>query len=987
MLRRKVLSLATALVSLITSGVAVAQDATTPPPAAPPAADVVVGDAPATTPAGDQEQTEEIVVTGTRIRRKDLTTPAPVTVISRDQIQASGKVTIGDFLMALPEQGNAINTQYNNGGDGSTRVNLRSVGEERTLVLINGRRVVPGGTGADSTVDLNSIPSQAIERVEILKDGASAVYGSDAIGGVINLITRKSFDGSNVSAFAGQTSQGDGTTYDVSVTAGTSSERGSLLFSAGYLNQQQIWAADRKWARNAVDFDYTVPEQFVSGSSAIPAGRVAIPRTCTTAECTAIFGDFPAYAGTAFVVDATAPHGFRPYDSVTDPYNFQPENLIATPQQRIQLFTIGDTKFGDIARGFFEASYVNRESNQAIAPNPLFTLTAGGSGVVISPDSLYNPLGVELDDARRRLVELDNRKYRQVVDTFRVVGGLDGSLPETLGPAAGWFWDTSLNYGRTSSIDTREGELRAPLIQNAVGPSMIDPVSGEPICVRTPGDPSTVIEGCVPLNLLGGAGSIDPAALEALGFTGTNRGWNQMFSFQANTSGDLFQLMGDRPVSLALGYEWRELSGAFIANPINFAGEGDGNNFKSTRGSYDVHEVYGELSIPIVANVPFAQNLEATVAARYFNYSTFGDDATYKLGARWTVVPDITLRGTYSTAFRAPSIPELFEGAADSFETASDPCKGGPVGDPAHIEPTSPLGIACGAAANNEDDRDQVRTILGGNDKLDPETADIFTLGVVWEPRYVKNLSVTVDYYNVDIDEEITTIGTQTILDGCYPDVAGAVPAYCNQVTRDSAGRVSVVDDRNVNVGGTRTAGIDLAVRYALPTAFGRFGLGFDGTWLERFNRTLPDGTVVKAKGNYDLALSLPEYKFNAGITWGLRNFGVGVTTRYIGGFEECANADGTGEAGHCYEEEARAAEEGRAPYRRDVDGWASTDVFLSYTLRSGAGRTLISVGMNNVLDANPRFVYAAGSSVASSDPSTYDYQGRFAYARLEHTY
>lgn len=1000
MLRRKVLSLATALGFLIPSGI-VAQETTTPPPEAPPAAapeTVVTQQTPAATPAARDEQTEEIVVTGTRIRRKDLTTPAPVTVINRDQIIASGKVSIGDFLQALPEQGNAINTQYNNGGDGSTRVNIRSLGQERTLVLINGRRVVPGGTGADSSVDLNSIPSQAIERVEILKDGASAVYGSDAIGGVVNLITRRNFEGSSVSALAGQSGEGDGTTYDLNVTAGTASERGSLLFSAGLFTQDEVSAGDRGWSTFAIDYDYTVPEQFQSGSSAIPMGRVAIPRTCTTAACQAVFAAHPTYTGTNFVVDPTNASGFRPY-SGADAYNFQPENLIVTPQQRIQLFAIGDTRLGELARGFFEASYVNRESNQMIAPNPLFTLTAGGDGVAISPDSIYNPLGIPLDDVRRRLVEADNRTYRQNVDTFRITGGIDGSLPETLGPIQGWFWDTSINYGRTSSIDTREGELRAPKIADAVGPSM-DPDgilgNGDEICVSTPGDASTEIPGCVPLNLLGGEGTIDATQLETLGYTGTNRGWNQMFSFQANTSGELFSIVQGRPVSLALGYEWRELSGAFIANPINFAGEGDGNNFKSTRGSYNVNEVYGELSIPVVAGLPFADNVEATVAGRWFDYSTFGSDATYKLGARWTIVPGITLRGTYSTAFRAPSIPELYQGAADSFETARDPCAGGAPGSAGEILPTDPLWVACGGVAgdptqpgssNNQDDRTQVRTVQGGNDQLDPEKADIFTIGAVWEPSFVKNLSVTLDYYSVDLKDAITTVGTQSILDACYPAQAGAAPRFCDQVTRDAAGRVSFVDDRNVNVGGDKVSGIDLAVRYALPSAFGRWGFGFDGTWLQKYDETLPDGTVVEAKGNYDLALALPEYKFNVGVTWGWRNFGAGLTTRYVGGFEECANVDGTGEAGACYVEEPLAASEGRAPYKRDVDGWASTDIFASYALNSRLGRTNLAVGVQNLLDANPRIVYAAGSSVASSDPSTYDYLGRFVYVRLEHTY
>src|SRR5512132_4116453 len=247
MLRRKVLRLATALGFGISS-VAVAQDATTPPPAEPPPPaaapqTAVVGEAPAAAPAkkGDEERTEEIVVTGTRIRRKDLTTPAPVTVINRDQIAASGKVSIGDFLQALPEQGNAINTQFNNGGDGSTRVSLRGLGSARTLVLLNGRRIVPGGTGADASVDLNSIPTASVERIEVLKDGASAVYGSDAIAGVVNIITRKGFKGTEASAFGGVSQHGDGQTYDLNVTTGQAGDRGNVVFSAGYYKQQTVF--------------------------------------------------------------------------------------------------------------------------------------------------------------------------------------------------------------------------------------------------------------------------------------------------------------------------------------------------------------------------------------------------------------------------------------------------------------------------------------------------------------------------------------------------------------------------------------------------------------------------------------------------------------------------------------------------------------------------------------------------------------------------
>jgi outer membrane receptor protein involved in Fe transport len=984
------------LVSLITSGVAVAQDATTPPPAAPPAADVVVGEAPAAA-TEDQEKTEEIVVTGTRIPRKDLTTPAPVTVISRDQISASGKVRIGDFLQALPEQGNAINTQFNNGGDGATRVSLRGLGEERTLVLINGRRVVPGGTGADASVDLNSIPAQAIERIEILKDGASAVYGSDAIGGVINLITRKNLDGSNVSAFAGTSSEGDGTLYDVNVTSGTSGSRGNLLFSAGYSEQRPIWAGDRGWSARPWYYDFTTGGLIDGGSFATPAGLIDLdPADCTSARCTSVFtdpGNVALNGGATvseyntYVPDPTFASGYRLYDVNTDLYNFQPDNYLVTPQQRIQLFAIGDTRFSDVARGYFEASYVNRQSEQTLAPEPLF---ADQDPLFVSADNLYNPFGVDIPWVGRRLTEFGRRTFEQDLDTFRLVGGVDGTLPDRFGPLSGWFWDVSLNYGRTQGVSTTVGTLRGPLVQNAIGPSMIDPgpdlVPGNaddvgPVCVREPGNLDTVIDGCVPLNIMGGANSITAEMVGGLGFAGTDRGNNQLTAFQVNTSGDLFQLLADRPVGLAVGYEYRDLRGAFVPNPIVAAFENTGNNTSPAEGQYHVNEVYGELSIPIVSNMPFAQDVEATLAARYFDYSTFGNDVTYKAGARWRIIPDVTVRGTFSTAFRAPSIADLYSGAFESFESVSDPCA-------SDVLPGSALEAACGAAANNGDPRSQLADIQGGNPNLEPETADIFTLGLVWEPRFVKNLSMTLDYYNVKVDDAIDIIGPSTILAGCY---GGTAPQYCPLIHRiPGTNRISTIDDLTTNVGGTDAAGIDLALRYALPTAYGRFGFVFDGTWLQKYDKELADGTVIEARGKYDLGAGesvYPEFKFNTGVTWGWKAFGAGLSTRFIGGYEECADPDGLSIGGLCYIEEARAAAAGEAPLKRDVDAWASTDLFVSYALKSTAGRTTVALGMNNVFDDNPRVVWNGSPTFAMSDPSAYDYVGRFVWARLEHNY
>jgi outer membrane receptor protein involved in Fe transport len=1001
MLRRKVLSLATALTSLVAPGLAVAQDVTTPPPAPPPAAEP----APATPAAAEakEEKTEEITITGTRIRRKDLGTPAPVTVINREQITASGKVSIGDFLQALPEQGNAINTGVNNGGDGATRVNLRGVGAARTLVLVNGRRWMPGGTGADSSADLNSIPTAVIERIEVLKDGASAVYGSDAIAGVVNIITRKGGAKTDVSAFTGTSGQGDGTTFDLNLTTGASGDRGSVLFSAGYYDQRKVMAGDRSFGEIPYFYDATGDNnafghfgKYSSGSSASPQGLVLAGDDAATP--TDPLGNlllsegllFWDPEGTCGPTASGSPTCFRPFaggglrdaGDPGDGYNYAPENYLITPQQRISLFSTGDLQLGAGARGFFEASYVNRQSGQDLAPEPLFSDI---EGVLVSKDSIYNPFGLDVY-SRRRLVEFGRRQFRQDLDTFRVLLGVDGSLPESVGPLAGWFWDVNFNWGRTEGVSTKRGNLYLPALQAAMGPSMM--VGGVPTCVAVAGDASSAIPGCVPLNLFGGPGSITPDMISGLTFNGTSRGTNQLTAFQANTSGEIFRLMSDRPVGLAVGYEFRDVAGSFINDPITAKGLTTGNKGLDTKGSYNVNEVYGELSIPIVSGMELVEDLEATAAVRWFDYSNFGSDSTYKFGARYRPIRDLTVRGTYSTAFRAPSISDLYLGRSDNFPSVKDPCRGMAQGGQP-VTPGTTLGDICMAQGvpegGNGDTQSQLRSQVGGNDKLGPETADIFTVGVVIEPRMVKNLSLTVDYFNIDIEDNISSIGENVILAGCY---SGSNPAYCDLIQRNPAtDLISNILNLNANVGRLQTAGIDFAIRYALPTAaYGRFGFAFDASWLQKIDQTLADGTVVKGRNTFDLNTlnsfgqaggTFPSFKFNAGVNWGFKGLSAGVNTRFLGPFEECGDENGDfAGSGLCYAD---------STFARRVDAYHTEDVFVAYTAGSFAGRTNVMVGVQNLFDADPAKIYNGFAS--QTDQYNYDQLGRFFYVRLAHTY
>ncbi|MFL5309981.1 MAG: TonB-dependent receptor plug domain-containing protein [Myxococcales bacterium] len=950
--------------------------------------------------SGKRAAEETITVTGSRIRRKDLTTPAPVTVISREQVVASGKVSIGDFLQSLPEQGNAINTSVNNGGSGATRVSLRGLGANRTLVLLNGRRMVPGGTGADDSVDLNSIPTAAIERIEVLKDGASAVYGSDAIAGVVNIITRKNYRQTDIGAYTGITPHGDGTTYDFNVTTGTGGDRGNITFSAGYYNQQPVWAGARDFANIPRTFqaaDPTDPTAFSgefsgTASSTIPQGRFALPKSERTlpngnSAYQTLINTYGSPSISSFIkctgTEAAAPLGsnpkdpkntcqsvgWRPFDAsdmapVGDLYNFQPENYLVTPQQRLTLYSAGDTRIGSFARGFFEAHFVNRQSDQKLAAEPL-VIGPGGETVTVSATNAFNPFNRDFVQFRRRLLEFSNRTTNQDINTIRVVGGLDGTLSDDFGPLQGWFWEASVNYGRTQGDNVKTGNLYVPALAAAIGPSFRD-TNG---VLRCGTGASTVVEGCVPLNLFGGPGTITGDQIAGLTFTGTERGINQLVSVNLNTSGELIRLFGDRPLGLAAGYEFRTMKGTDIPDPITAAGLTTGNKATPTQGSYYVNEGYGELSVPLLSNMPGVQNLEATAAARVFRYSTFGSDWTYKFGGRYTPVRDVTVRGTYSTAFRAPSIADLFLGSQDNFANVTDPCaKNAPA-------------TCTGTAFNNGDPSTQLRSHVGGSPNLKPETAKTWTLGLVLEPTMIKNFTVTLDYYNITIDSPIVNVGSATILNSCY---FGGVQRFCDLITRDPvSGQVSNIVDTTTNVGRDQTDGVDLAVRYAYPSEYGRFGFLFDGTWLHSFHRLLADQSEVSARGTFDLATTggvFPAFKFNAGATWSLGGFGAGVNSKFIGSFHECADDTGFFGGGSIC-----TSNGGTPQFQRLVPAYVTLDVYASYTLRSPAGRTTLAAGVNNVGDHKPAVIY--NGFLAASDPTAYDFMGRFGYVRLTHTF
>jgi outer membrane receptor protein involved in Fe transport len=915
---------------------------------------------------------EEIVVTGSRIRRKDLTGPAPVVVYTREQIQATGRVNIGEFLQTIPEQSNAIGRSTNNGGAGAIRVSLRGIGPQATLVLLNGRRVVPGGTGADDSVDLSAIPSNVIERVEILKDGASAIYGSDAIGGVINIITRKRLDGGDVSVLGGTTSRGDGSTVDVSGMLGTTSERGSILVSMGFYRADPVWAGNRDFSQQQRTLDSNTGMVTALGSGTTPNGRIVLAPT----EKGVANGN-PAWNNlvTANPMAGSFIRGrdgtWRPFLGTgldQDGYNYQPSNYLVTPQQRFTVFLTGDHRLGSFARAYFDSFYTKRSSAQTLASEPLLL---DQEGVTVSASNVYNPFGRDFAAVRRRLVEFGGRRFEQDIHNFHLVTGLDGTTPDGWGPLRRWFWDVAFNFSQNESSELKTGNVRLSRLRDAVGPSFMDPAG-----VARCGTMDAPIDGCVPLNLFGRPGSITPAQVEGLTFSGVQRGNNRLIGTQLNTSGDLFNLSAERAVALALGYEFRHMEGGQIPDPITVAGDTSGNKGLITQGSYFVNEIYGELSVPIIDKRPGAEKVELILAARDSIYSKFGSTFNYKLGALWMPVTDLSMRGTYSTAFRAPSIPDLFGGRTDDFANVADPC--------AMVMPGTPRATACGPAANNGDDQQQLRTQIGGNEALRPETARVLTAGVVVEPHWVKGLYFTADYYRTRITNSITALGGNVILQSCYPDAAGVVPKYCGFIHRDpTTQRIVTIDNLNTNVGSESLDGVDVTGGYSFATPQGLWGVQLVVDWLHAYDRTLADGTVIKGAGTWDLNTSgsggaYPHLRFNANATWAKSGFVAAVRTYFIGSYKECGDADGLLEGGGlCYDPSHKG--------ERNVSAYNTWDLTAGYDFKTAAGLSTLSVGVINLFDTRPPVVYNGFAN--TTDTYSYDLTLRQFFARLSHQF
>ena len=894
-------------------------------------------------PAAEQGDAQ-ILVVGSRIRRDPLDNDQPVIFLDEEAISRTGLSSAADVIQRLPSSGGALNSKFNNSGNfgnppdgggvgaGSAEVDLRYLGSKRVLVLVDGLRYVNGASasGVPGSTDLNSIPESMIERIEVLQDGASAIYGSDAIAGVVNIITRKNLEGLLASAQLGVMNEGDGFTRNLQLSYGLQMNGGatSLVVGGNWVKQDGISSGDRELSQFPTPGTTACDNSCSSGT---PNGRFILLGQDRTLIAPVI-GRNPTVAD------------YRPWAGAPDRFNFAPFNFIQTPLERYGVYVNFRQEFGDAIAFSLKGVWNRRNSSNQAAPLPLFVGPDAGNGnlldtITIHSTNPFNPFGTTLDASNlafigRRVVEGGPRRYNQQVDTMYGAATLDGSF--AVGESD-WYWDINAVYGKNEAEQTMFGNINAANLARALGPV------------------AACTSPCVPFNIFGGAGSITAPMYDYVAFVQEDSSEQRQWDLNANLSGSLFNLPGG-PLGFAVGLQYRDLEGQFDPDEIVAAGLGSDIPALPTGGGYNVSEAYAELRLPLLRDTPFFHRLEVTGAARYSDYSTSGSTTTFKAGVNWEPIEDLLFRGSWAEGFRAPSIGELFGTPSRFDQEVVDPCSGMTAATPANIRTNC---VADGVPNNNSyvQLNAQLPVITGGNDLLDPETSESWGVGAVWRPSFVPRLSLEANYFNIKVDGAIAAIDAETLLGRCAEN---GDALSCSAIDRSATGQVTQIRGLLQNIAGIETDGIDFSLNFRTgDTGIGTFGLYWANSFLFNFKTIVPATTGVTVidregteQGSPDQAF--PKWKSTAVLDWEMDDgFGASLTGRYIKGVEE---ANGNRMSSKFY-----------------------TDLQLRWEPESWDGFGF-ALGANNLFNVDPPACFTCGLN--NMDPTTYDVPGTFFYAR-----
>jgi outer membrane receptor protein involved in Fe transport len=928
----------------------------------------------------DDSVIEEVIVTGSRIARADIDSASPVTILSREDIEVTGLTDVGNLLQRMPAMsGSPVGTTTNNGGTGGVRIDLRGMGINRTLTLINGKRVVDRG-------DYQTIPSTMIERVEILKDGASAIYGADAVAGVVNIITRRNFEGLEVTAqYADFFDMDSGAQSSIGIIAGTEFESGNVVFGAEYVDQEEAYQRDAPWAFFQ-DSYYIYPEGcektltapypqgcYPLGSSRIPESRL----------------QFPTQGLFLIGTPATEPYTaglMIPHDGRN--YNFAPVNFIQTPYERTNIFAEAHFQLSENIRFNMEFRGNFRQSAQELAPMPYNSPTDPAyegvfNGVAysgISEDNYYLRQAVDaynaangasllyepVVDARRRMIET-TRRFTQEVTQFQYVIGLEGTFRD-------YDWNVYLNQGYRSNQYISLGQFSGARLQLALGPSADMDGDGVPECYTDINDPDTLIAGCVPLNMFGG-GSVVRETGEVTATTLTQDmidyvridlieavHW-KMTQAGASISGSNWELPGG-PLGWAAGYDYWKQELTFAPDSALLIDAATGNTGAGTDGELTNNSMFLEVLAPLWDNG--TQNIYLKGGLRYDDWNAFSGDTTYQIGLEFQAVESVKLRATYGTVFRAPTIWDLFGGQYEVFPMYVDPCAPGRTGQP----------IAPGCAQAVVQIDPQLLALVGGNPFIEPETGDTLTAGLVWTPEFGNSdVTIVADYWEINLEDGISSLGVQYILDACYYDLDQNT---CALITRGPDYRVTQVINTRVNVATQGARGVDTEIRWDYSSSIGQWQAAL--LWahlLERTKVALPGDPAQDLSGRYtdwtaEDGGAYPSDKLNFSLQWSWNDFSVGWLMEYIGALDAdtFCNCDSDGDP-------SNNLPDGR--YIQDIDSFLYHDLVASWAW--GAANTTVSAGLTNITDEAPPFIEMGFN--ATTDPSTYRLFGRGYYLRL----
>jgi outer membrane receptor protein involved in Fe transport len=952
-----------------------------------------------------QDEGGDIIVTGTRIPQPNLNSASPITVLNNQDVKLQGTARTEDIINSLPQSFAAQGSNISNGATGTATVNLRGLGSQRTLVLVNGRRLMPGDPRSP-VPDINFIPALAVDRIDVLTGGASSVYGADAVSGVVNFIMDTDFEGIRLDAqysffdhvnndnpggirqanalrgFAVPTGhRADGGTVDASflIGAGFDDGRGHVTAYATYRKQQQVLQRDR-------DYSFCA-----TGNLGAPAadGRVF---SCGGSG-TSANGTFQQFDPTTFaLLDVFQVGPNRTFISGNTPFNFAPYNFFQRPDERYTFGAFANYEINDALKPYLEVMFMDDRSVAQIAPsgdfgntttlncdNPL--LSAQQRARICAPGRTFvdaNGVTQAQVITLRRNVEGGGRRDDLQHTDYRIVTGMRGDL------GAGFSYDASYQYGRVIFAQTYFNDFSVTRVARAL--DVVTGPGGVPTC-------RSVINGidpnCVPYDIFG-TGTVSQAALAYLQTPGFSRGNTQETVATASVTADLGEHGVQSPwaesgVAINVGAEYRKERLEFNTDQAFSTGDlaGQGGATIGVNGEFDVKELFTEVQIPIVSDRPFFEQLELRAGYRYSKYSVgnngFSTD-TYKVEGEWAPIRDIRFRASYNRAVRAPNIVELFSAQSVALDGSVDPCSGPAVNGRVNGTATGPVagggftpaecarsGVTAAQFGNiSFNTAEQYNGLLGGNPNLTPEKADSYTVGVVLQPRFLPRFALTIDAFDIRVGQTIGTIGADLIITEC---VQSGDPFFCSLVNRDQFGSLYLtpngfITDTNANVGKLRTRGIDINASYTQPLGgLGSLAFSAVGTYLKDLTVEPVAGTVNECSGLFGAICGTPnpEWRHKIRLTYTAPN-GVGLSAqwRYFSAVDNDSAPIGAGGSD-------------RIAAQNYLDLVLTARIGDHYSFRLGA---------NNILDRiPPTLVTPAPFGNGNTYPQVYDSLGRYVFA------